>query len=104
MACACNRKMNNLIVSNAGDCHVVMCQGGPTEAPTVPLRKMKKIRVEDMAGYVDCLNGVWRILLQIIANLPTLMRVPLAMYPPSILQQVSYTPLQLLTKPSCAAT
>ncbi|XP_071707217.1 probable protein phosphatase 2C 25 [Rutidosis leptorrhynchoides] len=57
-------RKGNLIVSNAGDCRAVMSRGGTAEALTVdhkPSRKDEKDRIENLGGYVDCRNGVWRI-------------------------------------------
>lgn len=53
-----------LVVSNAGDCRVVMSRGGVAEALTVdhrPSRKDEKERIEKTGGYVDFCHGVWRI-------------------------------------------
>ncbi|KAM6582475.1 hypothetical protein CsatB_009477 [Cannabis sativa] len=55
---------HNLVVSNAGDCRAVMSRGGVAEALTTdhrPSRKDEKDRIENLGGYVDCCNGVWRI-------------------------------------------
>ncbi|KAK9048156.1 hypothetical protein SSX86_032881, partial [Deinandra increscens subsp. villosa] len=57
-------RKGNLIVSNAGDCRAVMSRGGVAEALTVdhkPSREDERDRIENMGGYVDCRNGVWRI-------------------------------------------
>lgn len=54
-----------LIVSNAGDCRVVVSRGGLAEALTSdhrPSREDERHRIEDLGGYVDCHRGVWRIL------------------------------------------
>lgn len=54
-----------LIVSNAGDCRVVVSRGGIAEALTSdhrPSREDEKRRIEALGGYVDCHHGVWRIL------------------------------------------
>ncbi|WCJ19914.1 Protein phosphatase 2C family protein [Euphorbia peplus] len=54
----------NLVVSNAGDCRIVMSRGGVAEALTNdhrPSRLDEKERIEALGGYVDCCNGIWRI-------------------------------------------
>ncbi|XP_065871049.1 probable protein phosphatase 2C 30 [Euphorbia lathyris] len=65
-ACCATALMHkgNLVVSNAGDCRIVMSRAGVAEALTsdhCPSRKDEKDRIEALGGYVDCCNGVWRI-------------------------------------------
>ncbi|KAL7264279.1 hypothetical protein ACSBR1_002272 [Camellia fascicularis] len=55
----------SLVVSNAGDCRAVMSRGGIAKALTSdhrPSRDDERARIESSGGYVDCCNGVWRIL------------------------------------------
>ncbi|XP_058075055.1 probable protein phosphatase 2C 25 [Magnolia sinica] len=55
---------SDLVVSNAGDCRVVMSRGGVAEALTVdhrPSREDERNRIEALGGYVDCNRGVWRL-------------------------------------------
>jgi protein phosphatase 1L len=54
----------DLVVSNAGDCRAVLCQGGDAEALTVDHRPSlddERERIESLGGYVDCYHGVWRV-------------------------------------------
>lgn len=65
-ACCATALIRNgeLVVSNAGDCRVVMSRGGVAEALTVdhrPSRNDEKERIEKLGGYVDFCHGVWRI-------------------------------------------
>ncbi|KAI3454488.1 hypothetical protein Pfo_011151 [Paulownia fortunei] len=55
----------NLVVSNAGDCRAVVSRGGVAEALTSdhrPSREDEKDRIETLGGFVECRNGVWRVL------------------------------------------
>ncbi|XP_011101320.1 probable protein phosphatase 2C 25 [Sesamum indicum] len=55
----------NLVVSNAGDCRAVSSRGGVAEALTSdhrPSREDERDRIETLAGFVECRNGVWRVL------------------------------------------
>ncbi|KAL5974998.1 hypothetical protein ACLOJK_031674 [Asimina triloba] len=57
-------KNSKLVVSNAGDCRIVMSRGGIAEALTVdhrPSREDERCRIEALGGYVDCRHGVWRL-------------------------------------------
>ncbi|XP_022730928.1 probable protein phosphatase 2C 25 [Durio zibethinus] len=54
----------NLVVSNVGDCRAVLSRGGAAEALTSdhrPSREDERNRIENLGGYVDLCNGVWRI-------------------------------------------
>ncbi|PWA45893.1 protein phosphatase 2C family protein [Artemisia annua] len=55
----------NLVVSNAGDCRAVVCNGGVAEALTSdhrPSRQDEKQRIESLGGYVDSSRGIHRVL------------------------------------------
>ncbi|KAL7115268.1 hypothetical protein ACP275_04G174000 [Erythranthe tilingii] len=55
----------NLVVSNAGDCRAVLSRGGAAEALTSdhrPSREDERERIENLGGFVECRNGVWRVL------------------------------------------
>ncbi|PIN07876.1 Serine/threonine protein phosphatase [Handroanthus impetiginosus] len=55
----------NLVVSNAGDCRAVSSRGGVAEALTSdhrPSREDERGRIETLGGFVECRNGVWRVL------------------------------------------
>ncbi|KAL0357587.1 UNVERIFIED_CONTAM: putative protein phosphatase 2C 25 [Sesamum calycinum] len=55
----------NLVVSNAGDCRAVSSRGGVAEALTSdhrPSREDERDRIETLGGFVECRNGVWRVL------------------------------------------
>ncbi|KAL8465427.1 hypothetical protein ACS0TY_034800 [Phlomoides rotata] len=55
----------NLVISNAGDCRAVVSRGGVAEALTSdhrPNREDEKERIESLGGFVECRNGVWRVL------------------------------------------
>ncbi|KAI3464097.1 hypothetical protein Pfo_020760 [Paulownia fortunei] len=54
-----------LVVSNAGDCRAVSSRGGVAEVLTSdhrPSREDEKDRIEMLGGFVECRNGVWRLL------------------------------------------
>ncbi|PKI39544.1 hypothetical protein CRG98_040014 [Punica granatum] len=54
----------NLIVSNAGDCRVVLSRDGTAEALTSDHKasaESERERIEESGGYVDYCHGVWRI-------------------------------------------
>ncbi|KAL3824836.1 hypothetical protein ACJIZ3_020865 [Penstemon smallii] len=54
-----------LVVSNSGDCRAVVSRGGVAEAITSdhrPSRQDEKDRIESSGGFVECRNGVWRVL------------------------------------------
>lgn len=55
----------NVVVSNAGDCRAVVCNGGVAEALTSdhrPSRQDEKQRIESLGGYVDSSRGIHRVL------------------------------------------
>ncbi|KAK6153304.1 hypothetical protein DH2020_012943 [Rehmannia glutinosa] len=55
----------NLVVSNAGDCRAVFSRSGVAEALTSdhrPSRQDERDRIEMLGGFVECRNGVWRVL------------------------------------------
>ncbi|KAK4427132.1 putative protein phosphatase 2C 25 [Sesamum alatum] len=55
----------NLVVSNAGDCRAVSSRSGVAEALTSdhrPSREDERDRIETLGGFVECRNGVWRVL------------------------------------------
>ncbi|KAH6755750.1 Protein phosphatase 2C family protein [Perilla frutescens var. hirtella] len=55
----------NLVVSNAGDCRAVCSRNGVAEALTSdhrPSREDERERIEMLGGFVECRNGVWRVL------------------------------------------
>ncbi|XP_057786855.1 probable protein phosphatase 2C 25 [Salvia miltiorrhiza] len=55
----------NLVVSNAGDCRAVSSRNGVAEALTSdhrPSREDERERIEMLGGFVECRNGVWRVL------------------------------------------
>ncbi|KAG8388587.1 hypothetical protein BUALT_Bualt02G0141000 [Buddleja alternifolia] len=55
----------NLVVSNAGDCRAVSSRGGVAQALTTdhrPSREDERSRIETLGGFVECRNGVWRVL------------------------------------------
>ncbi|XP_051116720.1 probable protein phosphatase 2C 2 [Andrographis paniculata] len=55
----------NLVVANAGDCRAVCSRGGVAEALTsdhCPSRDDERHRIEALGGFVECRNGVWRVL------------------------------------------
>ncbi|KAI0496188.1 hypothetical protein KFK09_022495 [Dendrobium nobile] len=65
-ACAATVLLKNgeLHVSNVGDCRVVMSRKGIADALTTdhrPGREDERIRIENLGGYVNCHNGVWRV-------------------------------------------
>ncbi|GAA0162045.1 protein phosphatase [Lithospermum erythrorhizon] len=58
-------RKGNLVVSNAGDCRAVVSRNGVAEALTsdiVPHERTRRHRIESLGGYVECINGVSRIL------------------------------------------
>ncbi|KZV45685.1 putative protein phosphatase 2C 25 [Dorcoceras hygrometricum] len=58
-------RQGNLVVSNAGDCRAVVSRGGVAEALTSdhrPSREDERVRIEELGGFVDNRNGVWRVL------------------------------------------
>ncbi|KAK8954886.1 putative protein phosphatase 2C 74 [Platanthera zijinensis] len=53
-----------MLVSNVGDCRIVMSRKGLAEALTtdhLPGREDERIRIMIQGGYVNCHNGVWRV-------------------------------------------
>ncbi|XP_057813869.1 probable protein phosphatase 2C 2 [Cryptomeria japonica] len=53
-----------MVVANAGDCRAVLSRDGNAEALTCDHRverEDERQRIEDLGGYVDCHNGVWRV-------------------------------------------
>lgn len=65
-ACAATVLLKNgeMHVSNVGDCRIVMSRKGLAEALTTdhrPGREDERIRIENLGGYVNCHNGVWRV-------------------------------------------
>ncbi|KAG0494330.1 hypothetical protein HPP92_005324 [Vanilla planifolia] len=57
-------KNGELHVSNVGDCRVVMSRKGVADALTTdhrPGREDERIRIENLGGFVNCRNGVWRV-------------------------------------------
>ncbi|KAH9330019.1 hypothetical protein KI387_002127 [Taxus chinensis] len=52
-----------MVVANAGDCRAVLSRNGIAEALTCDHRlerEDERQRIQDLGGYVDCHNGVWR--------------------------------------------
>ncbi|GAB2271140.1 hypothetical protein Dimus_005987 [Dionaea muscipula] len=53
-----------LHVANVGDCRVVLSRKGVADILTndhLLIREDERTRIEDLGGYVDCHNGVWRV-------------------------------------------
>ncbi|XP_031503214.1 probable protein phosphatase 2C 74 [Nymphaea colorata] len=54
----------NLHAANVGDCRVVLSRNGvaiPLTSDHRAERADERRRVENLGGYVDCINGVWRV-------------------------------------------
>ncbi|XP_020518950.1 probable protein phosphatase 2C 74 isoform X1 [Amborella trichopoda] len=65
-ACVATAFLSNgeLHVANAGDCRVVLSSKGtayPLTSDHRVEREDERIRIENSGGFVDCVNGVWRI-------------------------------------------
>ncbi|KAI5058348.1 hypothetical protein GOP47_0026518 [Adiantum capillus-veneris] len=57
-------KDGHLVVANAGDCKAVLCRGGKAEALSNfhrPSNAEERQRIQNLGGFVDCFNGVWRV-------------------------------------------